>query len=281
MDSELISPSIGFEPDTPTQLASESDLHALIEANLYPLFGYQLIASELRLYGGQLRVDTFALSCDMRPVIIEYKKGLCDTAIEQAIAYRDAIIKDRPSFALSVLRANVPVETVRWDEPIILCIASAFSRHVVDSLRYIKADISLVAYRDSDACQVLLKNIASTVKGSRPAKPASNAISSVATDTLDSLLTAIREEFNDIHLAERNEDISIGYLNVFAKIDKSGRKSKNIIVEFYLSPDEVGIHPSLVTKTKDGFRIKKYNEKKKDFVLSIIRTCYETATNQL
>ena len=67
---------------------SEKELQTLIEQNLAPVFNCRLVATEFPTGARHAgRIDTLALSEDLNPVIIEYKKSESATLINQGLFY--------------------------------------------------------------------------------------------------------------------------------------------------------------------------------------------------
>lgn len=66
----------------------EKDLQKLIEKNLATIFNCRFVASEFSIgsiHSG--RIDTLAISEDLNPVIIEYKKAASSELINQSLYY--------------------------------------------------------------------------------------------------------------------------------------------------------------------------------------------------
>src|SRR5690606_22235189 len=71
-----------------SEFAIEKDLQRLIENNLETIFNCRFVATEFstgNIHSG--RIDTLAISEDLNPVIIEYKKIASSDLINQSLYY--------------------------------------------------------------------------------------------------------------------------------------------------------------------------------------------------
>jgi RecB family endonuclease NucS len=74
-------------------LAIEKTLQSLIERNLEPMLGIQLVASEHstgKAHSG--RIDTLGLDENGSPVILEYKRSSNENVINQGLFYLDWLL---------------------------------------------------------------------------------------------------------------------------------------------------------------------------------------------
>ena len=127
----------------------ERDLQRLLEAHLQTFLGVRFLASEYSTgarHGG--RIDTLGLDENGLPVIIEYKREVHESVINQGLYYLDWLLNSRAEFQLLVqqkLGAAVADE-INWTAPRLICIAGDFTRYDKHAVQQINRNIELVRY---------------------------------------------------------------------------------------------------------------------------------------
>lgn len=128
--------------------ATEKELQTLIQANLEPVFGCRLVASEFSTgtqHAG--RIDTLALSEDNNPVIIEYKKVESSELINQSLFYLAWLNDHRGDFAIAVQKTLGSKAAVDWSDVRVICIAPNYKKYDLHAVQVMGANIELWAYR--------------------------------------------------------------------------------------------------------------------------------------
>ncbi|MEX2239043.1 MAG: DUF5655 domain-containing protein [Dehalococcoidia bacterium] len=131
-------------------VAVEKSLQNLMEQNLEVLLGVRCLASEHstgQTHAG--RIDTLGLDENGSPVIIEYKRSLNETVINQGLFYLDWLLDHKAEFELLAqkkLGADVS-DTIDWGNPRLLCIAGDFTRYEEHAVQQIGRSIELIRYR--------------------------------------------------------------------------------------------------------------------------------------
>src|SRR3954453_11029598 len=128
----------------------EKSLQTLFERNLDALLGVRVLASEHStgpVHGG--RIDTLGLDEDGSPVIIEYKRSVNETVINQGLFYLDWLLDHRGDFELLVQKrlGAEAAERIDWAGPRLLCIAGDFTRYDEHAVKQIARNIELLRYR--------------------------------------------------------------------------------------------------------------------------------------
>jgi predicted transport protein len=142
-------------PSGASELAAQSmqiekSLQALFEANLEALIGVRFLASEYTtgpVHGG--RIDTLGIDENGSPVIIEYKRTVVESVINQGLFYLDWLMDHRKEFqwlVLEQLGAEV-ANGVDWTAPRLVCIAGDFTRYDGHAVKQINRSIELLRYR--------------------------------------------------------------------------------------------------------------------------------------
>lgn len=128
----------------------ERELQLLLEAHLEIFLGVRFLASEFTTgarYGG--RIDTLGIDENNVPVIIEYKREVHDSVINQGLFYLDWLVNSRAEFRLLVqdkLGAEAAA-AIDWASPRLICIAGDFTRYDTYAVQQINRSIELVRYR--------------------------------------------------------------------------------------------------------------------------------------
>ena len=128
----------------------ERELQRLLEAHLETFLGVRFLASEFTTgarYGG--RIDTLGIDENNVPVIIEYKREVHDSVINQGLFYLDWLVNSKAEFRLLVqdrLGAEAAA-AIDWASPRLICIAGDFTRYDTYAVQQINRSIELVRYR--------------------------------------------------------------------------------------------------------------------------------------
>jgi type I restriction enzyme M protein len=155
----------------------EKPLQGLIEANLVPLLGIRLVATEYstgKTHAG--RIDTLGLDENDSPVIIEYKRSSHENIINQGLFYLDWLMDHQAEFKLLVLeKFGKPVaDAIDWSGPRLLCIAAEFTKYDSHAVQQMDRNIELLRYRHfgSDLLLLELVNAVATNAALSPKKKA-------------------------------------------------------------------------------------------------------------
>lgn len=128
--------------------STEKELQALIEKNLVPVFNCRFIATEFStgsVHSG--RIDTLALSEDLNPVIIEYKKIESSELINQSLFYLSWINDHRGDYEIAVQKALGNDIKVDWSGIRVICIAPNYKKYDLHAVQVMGANIELWTYR--------------------------------------------------------------------------------------------------------------------------------------
>lgn len=133
-----------------TSIAIERTLQVLIENHLEVFLGVRFLASEYytgKTHGG--RIDTLGIDENGIPVIIEYKRALNENVINQGLFYLDWLMDHKGEFKLLVLEklSKDVADSIDWNDPRLLCIASDFTRYDEHAVQQINRSIELIRYR--------------------------------------------------------------------------------------------------------------------------------------
>lgn len=131
-----------------SEFKAEKHLQRLIEANLETIFNCRLIATEFstgNIHSG--RIDTLALSEDLNPVIIEYKKVASSDLINQSLYYLHWIRDHKGDFQIAANKAlNKEVE-VDWSDIRVICLAPEYRKYDLHAVQVMGANIELWQYK--------------------------------------------------------------------------------------------------------------------------------------
>ncbi|MFI6961770.1 DUF5655 domain-containing protein [Streptomyces sp. NPDC050255] len=134
-------------------VALEVALQRRIEAGLEQMLGVRFLASEYPTgpwHRG--RIDTLGLDENGSPVVIEFKKGLDNGVMSQAVSYLSWLESAQHEFEVlvrKVLGAEA-AKSIDWRRPRMICIAAGFSHHDRVAVQRLPERIDLVRYRIFD-----------------------------------------------------------------------------------------------------------------------------------
>ena len=128
----------------------ERELQRLLEQHLEIFLGVRFVASEHPTgarHGG--RIDTLGIDENNVPVIIEYKREVHDSVINQGLFYLDWLVNSKAEFRLLVQDrlGTEAAAAIDWASPRLICIAGDFTRYDTYAVQQINRSIELVRYR--------------------------------------------------------------------------------------------------------------------------------------
>lgn len=140
----------------------EKPLQKLIEANLEKMLGIRFLASEYgtgKVHGG--RIDTLGLDEDNCPVIVEYKRAVGESVMNQGLYYLDWLLDHKGEFRLLVQEklGTEAAHAIEWKAPRVVCIAGAFTKFDGHAVRQMHHSIDLIRYRQFGPELLLLEQV--------------------------------------------------------------------------------------------------------------------------
>ncbi len=126
----------------------EKDLQRLVEENLETIFNCRFIATEFstgNIHSG--RIDTLAISEDLNPVIIEYKKVASSDLINQSLYYLHWIKDHKGDFQIAANRAVGKEIEVDWSDIRVICLAPEYKKYDLHAVQVMGANIELWQYK--------------------------------------------------------------------------------------------------------------------------------------
>lgn len=126
-----------------------------------------MLASEFstgKLHGG--RIDTLGIDENDCPVIIEYKRSLNESVVNQGLFYLNWLIDHKGDFEMLVLKKLGPkaVEAIEWSSPRLICIAGDFTKFDESAVQLMNRNIDLIRYRRYGS-ELLLLELVNRVSG--------------------------------------------------------------------------------------------------------------------
>ena len=163
----------------------EKPLQKLIEANLEQMLGIRFLATEFgtgKVHGG--RIDTLGLDEDNCPVIVEYKRAVGESVINQGLYYLDWLLDHQGEFRLLVQErfGAEAAQSIEWKAPRVVCIAGAFTKFDGHAVRQMHHSIDLIRYRQFGPDLLLLEQVHTApqaggrLTGKKPGKPGAELI---------------------------------------------------------------------------------------------------------
>lgn len=157
-----------------TSAKLERKLQRLIEGQMEVLLGVRLLASEYvtgKTHRG--RIDSLGLDEDNCPVIIEYKRHVHESVINQGLFYLDWLLDHRAEFKWLVMDrlGRESAERIDWPGARLLCIASDFTRYDQHAVQQIPRSIDLIRYKFFGDDLLLLELVNAQVQTSSDPRP--------------------------------------------------------------------------------------------------------------
>ncbi len=149
----------------------EKSLQKLIEANLEKFLNIRFLSSEHstgKTYGG--RIDTLGIDENKSPVIIEYKRSISESVINQGLFYLTWLLDHKAEFELLVLKKFGKEESmnIEWQNARLLCIASDFTKYDQAAIEQIDRNIELIRYRRFENDLILFEQVNATTAQETP-----------------------------------------------------------------------------------------------------------------
>ena len=117
-------------------------------------------------------MDTLGLDKSNRPVIIEYKRRLKDTIINQGLFYLAWLMDHRADFELLVLKRinegrinEGAANNINWSSPRLLCVAAKFSQYDY-AMQQMNPSVELIRYRKYGENLLMLEFLIPAASGS-------------------------------------------------------------------------------------------------------------------
>jgi predicted transport protein len=126
----------------------EKDLQRLVEENLETIFNCRFIATEFstgNIHSG--RIDTLAISEDLNPVIIEYKKVASSDLINQSLYYLHWIKDHKGDFQIAANKTFSKEVDVDWSDIRVICLAPEYKKYDLHAVQVMGANIELWQYK--------------------------------------------------------------------------------------------------------------------------------------
>lgn len=150
----------------------EKTLQTLLERNLDTFLGVRFVASEHRTGSSHAgRIDTLGLDENNSPVIIEYKRDVNESVINQGLYYLNWLVNNRAEFQLLVQEKldQATAKVIDWSAPRVICIAGDFTKFDVHAVQQIGRNIELVRYTRYGEEHLMLEAVNALAAPSAPA----------------------------------------------------------------------------------------------------------------
>lgn len=145
-------------------------------------------------HGG--RIDTLGIDENNVPVIIEYKREVHESVINQGLYYLDWLVNSKAEFRLMVQDqlGSTVAAAIDWASPRLICIVGDFTRYDTYAVQQISRSIELVRYRRYGQEQLMLELVNTpltvTVPAARVTPVLPPVTPKVETGTAGSAITA-------------------------------------------------------------------------------------------
>lgn len=192
----------------------ERDLQKLTEDNLKEIFGLEMVQSEFQL--NKLRIDTLAFDKESNSfVIIEYKKGVNFSVIDQGYAYLALLLNNKADFILEYnehMDKNLRRDDVDWSQSRVIFIAPQFTTYQLKSIEFKDLAFELWEVNKFSNDTVLFNQIKSP--------DTSESITTVSKNNknVQKVSNEVKVMTEEDHLKNSNEDIIELYQTVKSKI---------------------------------------------------------------
>jgi predicted transport protein len=199
-----------------TSFKLEKDIQSLIENNLETIFGIQFVKTELTIK--KFRIDTLAFDKENKSfVIIEYKKDLKFSIIDQGYTYMSLLLNNKSDFILEyneTLNTQIKRDDVDWSQSKVIFISPSFSEYQKHSVNF--KDVPFELWE--------IKKFENELISLTQHKVSSNESISTTIDDGDNVVGKVSREVKlyteEYHLEKKNitEDIKERYNNLRERI---------------------------------------------------------------
>lgn len=194
----------------------ESEIQKLTEDNLEEIFDLEMVKSEFQL--NNFRIDTLAFSKESHSfVIIEYKRGVNFSVIDQGFAYLSLLLHHRADFILEYkerIDSNLERSDVDWSQSKVIFVSPQFTTFQREAIKFKDLAFELWEINNYANGTVLFNQIKSP-----------EVSESIKTVTQNSKVVQKVDNEIDIkteedHLKETSEDLQELYRNLRSRILK-------------------------------------------------------------
>ncbi len=246
----------------------EKPLQTLIEKNLETLLRIRFVASEHptgKSHGG--RIDTLGLDEDNCPVIIEYKRSTGQNVINQGLFYLNWLLDHQGDFQLLVQEQFGDVE-IDWSAPMVVCIASDFTRYDNHAVQQMNRNIELIRYKRFDRGLLLLELVNSSGGSTKKAEKSGSKAKSkgremiggkdkTVAEWMDADTYPMKEVFDSLegHVLSLGDDVQRRDLKLYVAFRRLRNfvtveiRQKKLLLFLPLNPDGIAQTDGL----KEGF----------------------------
>ncbi len=123
----------------------EKEIQKLTEENLFSIFGFELVTSELSLKN--FRIDTLAFDPGTDAfVIIEYKRDKNFSVIDQGYAYLSLMLNNKADFILEYnenLKKTLKRDDIEWSQSKVIFISPSFTNYQKEAINFKDLPIEL------------------------------------------------------------------------------------------------------------------------------------------
>jgi predicted transport protein len=192
----------------------ERDLQNLTEENLEEIFGLEMVKSEFQL--NNLRIDSLAFDKESNSfVIIEYKRGVNFSVIDQGYAYLALLLNNKADFILEYneqMDGNLRRDDVDWSQSRVIFVAPQFTTYQFKSIEFKDLAFELWEVNRFSNDTILFNQI--------KAQDTNESITKVSktNKTVQKVSKEVKVMTEDHHLKNSNEPIVELYLKVKGKI---------------------------------------------------------------
>ncbi|GBU09135.1 hypothetical protein AwWohl_02730 [Gammaproteobacteria bacterium] len=182
----------------------ERELQQLFEANLACISNLQLVKSEFTIK--EYRIDTLAYDEEAKAfVIIEYKRGLSLSVIDQGVTYLNLMFEYQANFIIEyneLFHKNLKRSDVDWSQSKIIFVAPAFTDYQKQSTNF--KDLSIELWEVNRFGDDLLSIIPIKKSKSAPSIKQLKSTNSTVLDTITKNIIVYDESF---HLDGKSDEL--------------------------------------------------------------------------
>ncbi|HCU56888.1 MAG TPA: hypothetical protein DF984_01425 [Anaerolineaceae bacterium] len=192
----------------------ERDLQKLTEENLQEIFGLEMVTSEFQL--NKLRIDTLAFDKESNSfVIIEYKRGVNFSVIDQGYAYLALLLNNKADFILEYnehMDKNLRRDDVDWSQSKVIFIAPQFTTYQLKSIEFKDLAFELWEVNRFNNGNILFNQIKS--------QDTNESITTVSKSNknVQKVIDEVKVMSEEDHFKNSNEDIIELYQKIKSKI---------------------------------------------------------------
>lgn len=184
----------------------EKEIQNTTEQNIEVIFGLKFVCSEFSI--GNFRLDTIGFDEDAKSfVIIEYKRNLNFSIVDQGFAYLSVMLNRKADFALMYnekMNSSCRKDYFDWSQSKVFFISPSFTPYQIEATNFKDLPIELWEVHLYSNETIRYNKIKSQLATAKPPKPKNKDIEEIKVFTEDYILNGVENEIREAYMMIKN-----------------------------------------------------------------------------